>query len=59
MKKAEIIREILTAVNAGAESTKGTQFATKKADGDMFFSLAFMTVKELTQICIKAGIPLK
>jgi hypothetical protein len=56
MKKAEIIREILMAVNASAEATKGTQNATKKADGDLFFSLAFCTKKELLEICKKAEI---
>ena len=56
MKKAELIREILTAVNANAEATRGTQRATKKADGDMFFALAFRTEKELKEICKKAGI---
>lgn len=56
MKKDDLIREILTAVNAGAESTKGTQFATKKADGEMFFSLAFLSEKKLKNICKKIGI---
>lgn len=56
MQKAELIREILMAVNANAEATKGRQNATKKADGDLFFSLAFMTEKQLTKICKQIGI---
>lgn len=56
MKKAELIREILMAVNAHAEATKGTQNASKRADGDMFFTLAFLSEEELTKICKKANI---
>lgn len=51
--KSEIIREILMAVNANAERTNGI-----KADGDLFFSLAFRSVKELQDICKKTGIKL-
>lgn len=58
MDKGEIIREILMAVNARAEQTKGTHYATQKADGSMFFKLAFMEEKDLKQICKLSGIKL-
>lgn len=54
--KADMIREIAMAINANADRTAGTQNATKKYDGDLFFALAFRTEKELMTICKKSGI---
>jgi hypothetical protein len=56
--KGEMIKEIIMAVNAQSERTKGTMFQTKKADGDLFFTLAFRTEKELKAICGEVGIKL-
>ena len=56
MKKDTMIREILMAVNANAEATRGRQNQTRRADGDLFFSLAFMTEKQLIKICKQIGI---
>jgi len=58
MTKKEIIREIIMAVNANADRTKNYPFPAKKADGDLFFHLAFRTEKELIEICQKTGIRL-
>ena len=56
MNKGEMINEILGAVNAQAERTKGSIHQTLKADGRLFFSLAFLTEIELKKICKKIGI---
>ena len=59
MSKAEMIREIIMAVNVQSDAKRGTAFQTKTADGQLFFALAFRTEAELKAICIKAGISLK
>lgn len=56
--KADMIREVLMAVNNQAERTRGTIFQTKKANGDLFLTLAFRTDRELKEICKKVGIKL-
>lgn len=52
--KSDLINKIMYAVNAQAA---GKQNA-RRADGDMFFALAFRSNEELMDICKKAGIPL-
>lgn len=54
--KERMINEVLMAVNANAERTKNTFFATKKSDGDLFFSLAFMDDRDLLKLCVEIGI---
>lgn len=54
--KAVMIREILAAVNAQAERSKDWVKPSKRADGDLFFSLAFLSEEELLEICKEAGI---
>jgi hypothetical protein len=53
--KGELINKIMYAVNANAAGKENG----RRADGDMFFALAFKTEKELKEICNKAGIPIK
>lgn len=56
MTKAQLIQEIAMAINAQADRTASTPNATKRYDADMFFSLAFRTVKELKAIANVIGI---
>lgn len=50
--KSDLINKIMYAVNAQAV---GKQNA-RRADGDMFFVLAFRSNEELKDICKKSGI---
>lgn len=56
LNEAEMIQEIITAVNAHAEQTKNYPKPGKKADADLFFSLAFCDESTLRKICTESGI---
>lgn len=48
MKKGDMINRIITLVNSNVNG--------KRADADMFFSLAFMDETDLRAMCAKLGI---